>query len=202
METNIKEITFALSEIFYSWQGEGDHTGYPTVFIRLAGCNLACSWCDTDYSHKLTMTVKQLYQEFAQYNCHRIVLTGGEPTLQPLPVLIAYFRKNHPVPLHIAVETNGTQSLDLDLDWIALSPKHTKVPVHNLHKASELKVVIDEDQIRNQQLIDLVLPYVYAKSVWLQPESNKESMVKLVETLSKQYGFRAGHQIHVLRNWR
>ncbi len=100
----------ARPEIFYSIQGEGVSQGEPAVFVRLAGCNLACSWCDTAYSWNGTATLIRLSTEqvaatVRQYPCARIVVTGGEPLIQQkaLPSLFTL------LPEHfIEVETNGT----------------------------------------------------------------------------------------------
>ncbi len=97
-------------EIFHSIQGEGVSQGAPSVFVRLAGCNLACSWCDTAYSWNgsatpLKLSAEEVADAVLQYPCARIVVTGGEPLIQQkaLPELFAL------LPEHfIEVETNGT----------------------------------------------------------------------------------------------
>lgn len=75
-----------ISEIFYSIQGESTYAGLPCVFIRLAGCNLSCAWCDTPYAREAEgateMTVDTVLREAAKYGCRTCELTGGEPLMQ------------------------------------------------------------------------------------------------------------------------
>ncbi len=103
-----------VSEIFDSVQGEGPSAGAACTFLRLAGCNLTCSWCDTTYSwdwqrhdYATNVTVSTLEQTFQRCrNAERLVITGGEPLLQrrALEALLALL----PHHLPIEVETNGT----------------------------------------------------------------------------------------------
>ena len=80
-----------VNEIFHSIQGESTHAGRPCVFVRLAGCNLRCEWCDTAYAfHEgAPMTVDEVVRKVAEYGCPLVELTGGEPLLQPdaIPLL-------------------------------------------------------------------------------------------------------------------
>lgn len=95
-------------EIFYSIQGEGARTGSPVVFLRLAGCNLHCSWCDTKHSwgQGIELTEEELALRIKRYQAPGLVITGGEPLMQAealerlLPLL--------PTDMFIEVETNGT----------------------------------------------------------------------------------------------
>ena len=95
-------------ELFYSLQGEGVSAGEPAVFLRLAGCNLHCSWCDTKHSWGggLSMDVQDIASRLCSYPCRRYVLTGGEPLLQAaeLEKLLALL----PDEAYLEVETNGT----------------------------------------------------------------------------------------------
>ena len=104
---NIARLNSA-PEIFYSLQGEGTRCGTPAVFLRLAGCNLACKWCDTKHSwgNGILCSVRNVAAHLAEYNCASLVITGGEPLLQqaPLEKLLALL----PESLHVEVETNGT----------------------------------------------------------------------------------------------
>ncbi|MBI5969830.1 MAG: radical SAM protein [Deltaproteobacteria bacterium] len=75
-----------ISEIFYSIQGESTYAGLPCVFIRLAGCNLKCAWCDTPYARAASdgfeMTGDEVLSEAAKYGCRLCEITGGEPLMQ------------------------------------------------------------------------------------------------------------------------
>ena len=80
---NIARLNSA-PEIFYSLQGEGTRCGTPAVFLRLAGCNLACKWCDTKHSwgNGILCSVRDIAAHIRDYECGALVITGGEPLLQ------------------------------------------------------------------------------------------------------------------------
>lgn len=94
-----------ISEIFYSLQGEGPQTGMPAVFIRMSGCNLDCAYCDSKYAkHGQKKTIPSIVKEVNQHNCPNVILTGGEPMIQPrLMSLIKELGDKN-----IFIETNGT----------------------------------------------------------------------------------------------
>ena len=71
-----------VNEIFYSLQGEGHHSGYPSVFIRFSGCNMHCPFCDTRHGDGIQMSDEDLIRAVNLYKADWVVLTGGEPTLQ------------------------------------------------------------------------------------------------------------------------
>ena len=95
-------------EIFYSLQGEGAAVGEPTVFLRLAGCNLHCSWCDTKYSWGggIELSAADVAARVLGFLCPRLVITGGEPLLQAaeLERLLLLL----PTDIFVEIETNGT----------------------------------------------------------------------------------------------
>lgn len=78
------EDRLRVSEIFYSLQGESTHQGLPCIFVRMTGCNLRCTWCDTAYAFKggTTLSLDEIMTRVAAYPCRRVELTGGEPLLQ------------------------------------------------------------------------------------------------------------------------
>lgn len=102
-------------ELFYSLQGEGVRMGTPAVFLRLAGCNLHCHWCDTKYSWKkgMEVPVAELAERIGAFGCNNLVVTGGEPLLQQeeLAALLALL----PPDAFVEVETNGTICPSTDL---------------------------------------------------------------------------------------
>src|SRR5262245_43069443 len=84
--------TLDIHEIFYTLQGEGPYAGLPAVFIRLFGCHLKCTWCDTDFSQQNAMPVAVILDKVRELDRHPkslIVLTGGEPTRQPIDFLVS-----------------------------------------------------------------------------------------------------------------
>lgn len=98
-----------IAEIFSSLQGEGRTSGYPTVFVRLAGCNLSCSYCDTPASRSggKDLPVTEVYTTVMQEKPVNICITGGEPLLQLEEVVILAERLKNTGRV-VSVETNGT----------------------------------------------------------------------------------------------
>ena len=135
-----------ISEIFYSLQGEGFHSGTPAVFIRGAGCNLACTFCDTDFSLKEKLAPEEIVERIAQYPAKFVVLTGGDPTIQP-----AGFKKLigllHQAGYYVTMETNGTSADTLGVDWITVSPKLSQGGEWMLRKGNELKLVYEGQEL-------------------------------------------------------
>lgn len=111
-----------LSERFTSLQGEGYWSGTPAAFVRMAGCNLACPFCDTDFRPTHTLNEEQLARWAQSTGMHHVVITGGEPALQLTPTLIESL---HQKGLYVQVETNGTIPIPRGwgVDWITCSPK-------------------------------------------------------------------------------
>lgn len=128
-----------VNEIFYSLQGEGHFAGTPAIFIRFSGCNLKCSFCDTDHSSYSEMTEEEIVAEACRFPARHIVITGGEPTLQITASLV---NKLHVAGFFVQIETNGTRLLPVgcDIDWITCSPKYEKVVLEHI---DELKVVYE-----------------------------------------------------------
>ena len=98
-----------LVEIFKSLQGEGKNQGKPTIFIRLAGCNLDCSWCDTPHSHHEGQEFDndEIIRNVEKSGCKEICITGGEPLLQILELRVLLSRLSR-LGYTIEIETNGT----------------------------------------------------------------------------------------------
>jgi len=100
-----------VNEIFYSIQGESTFAGMPCVFVRLTGCNLRCSYCDTQYAYEQgnDLSLTEIQQQIFNYNCNLIEITGGEPLLQPETVDLAKSLSEH--NKQVLVETNGTKNI-------------------------------------------------------------------------------------------
>ena len=142
-------------EKFHSLQGEGFHSGKSAFFIRLAGCEVGCPWCDTKHSwdskkypllsiDALLSEIKEVRSQGASF----IVLTGGEPLQHNLDDFCKIIKKetytenNNPIKIH--VETSGVNDFSGFYDWMTLSPKRHKPPKdYFLDKCNEIKVIIN-----------------------------------------------------------
>lgn len=134
---------YRVNEMFASLQGEGANTGRAAIFLRFAGCNLSCSFCDTDFHDFKLMSGDEIVKTALQLGSTRfIVLTGGEPALQADAELTD---KLHAAGFTIAMETNGTRPINCGIDWITCSPKlaFDSKARPAITKADELKVVFD-----------------------------------------------------------
>ena len=138
------EIKLPLMEQFYTLQGEGRFSGKPAVFIRLAGCDVGCVWCDVKESwdsaaHSL-VSIDKIVEDVLKTSCLFVVITGGEPTLYDLSDLTLKLSDNN---IKVAIETSGTNQLKGHFDWVTFSPKKFKKPLNEYYSNSnELKVVI------------------------------------------------------------
>ena len=138
---------YDLVEIFESLQGEGRNTGRPCVFVRFAGCNLACPWCDTDVAKRFSLSLGDLLSEIEQFKARSVILTGGEPTIREgMPELVAVLKA---AGYWIAVETNGTAAPDwlADVDYVACSPKAEYAGRIVLTRADEVRVVASSEDV-------------------------------------------------------
>lgn len=131
-------------EHFYTLQGEGFHAGRAAYFIRLAGCDVGCVWCDVKESWDIRqdqyMTIAQIMDALSQTSTDFVVITGGEPTMHDLTQLTYALQT---AGYEIALETAGVNALKGHIDWYCFSPKKFKQPIAEAYlKANELKVVI------------------------------------------------------------
>lgn len=163
-----------LAEIFYSIQGEGAHSGTPAVFVRLAGCNLSCDFCDTDYSLKFFASVDEVVARVREAggDCPMVILTGGEPLAQreSLDLIAALQRDGR----RVHIESNGTTYAQLPSDvWLCVSPKE-RVDERMIARADELKLIVDErvpeEWLERANGTQVLL---------LQPEGNKPQNVAI-----------------------
>lgn len=149
-----------ISEIFYSIQGEGLAAGFPCIFVRLAGCNLRCQWCDTPYAswnpQGRNLSIVEILAECSAFPCKRVVITGGEPFLfQDLPDLCLAFRR---AGFEIHLESAGTIFQSIELDLLTISPKlASSLPDAMLHPtwhAKHLAILNDR-----KALVQLIREY-------------------------------------------
>ena len=152
--------SYRINNIFYSLQGEGRNTGRAAAFVRFAGCNLRCPFCDTEFDSYREMTADEILQEIAQLSSFTsplsslhsplpsrfIVLTGGEPTLQVDEHFVDLL---HQEGYEVAMESNGTRPAPHNLDWLTISPKMVdggRWMVDGEGKApDEIKIVFEEN---------------------------------------------------------
>jgi organic radical activating enzyme len=184
----------ALAELFYSIQGEGTWTGTPAVFVRLAGCNLNCRFCDTDYALRFFAPVAEVVAKVRELGggCPMVVLTGGEPLAQRTATeLIAALRADG---RRVHVESNGTIPVELPAGvWLTVSPKERLHPAMAA-RADEVKLIVDGRVPR--EWLDAFT--ARAVPIFLQPEGNKPQNVALaLEALRAEPArFRLSLQTH------
>jgi 7-carboxy-7-deazaguanine synthase len=112
------------------------------VFVRMAGCNLSCAFCDTDFSPKEKLTPDDVLARIAEHPAKFVVLTGGEPTIQPEAVR-ALVTRLHEQGYYVTMETNGTSETTLGVDWVTVSPKLSQGGSWVLKTGHELKLVYE-----------------------------------------------------------
>lgn len=189
-------MTYSVKEIFYTLQGEGNHTGRPAVFCRFAGCNLwsgreedranaICQFCDTDFvgtdgelggkfkeAVQLAATINNLWPS-AYPEKKYVVFTGGEPLMQLDTALITAM---HETGFEIAIETNGTIEVPDGVDWVCVSPKMGSELV--VKRGDELKVVIPQagQNMQGYAQLDFTHFFVQAMDGPLRAENNRKAV--------------------------
>lgn len=143
-DITVEEATIPLMENFYTIQGEGYHTGKAAYFIRTAGCDVNCWWCDVPESweeadHPVAK-IDEIVASAKASGAPFAVITGGEPLLHDLNPLTTKLKK---AGLDVHIETSGSSPLSGQLDWVTLSPKRFKEPLDEVYTyVDELKVVV------------------------------------------------------------
>ena len=189
--------TYRVNDMFYSLQGEGHNTGRAAVFVRFAGCNLHCSFCDTDFTVFDEMTGDEIVKKAAllrgpSTDQVRVlaVMTGGEPTLQVDESLVDMF---HEAGFEVAMESNGTMPGPSNLDWLTISPKKNVV----VNSCDEVKYVFDG----NDDVHDFGIK---AKYYYLQPcdlgdsHANEQIIEQCVEYIKRHPRWQLSLQTHKL----
>lgn len=129
----MKDHTYPIAETFYSLKGEGKWTGTPMFFIRFAGCNLSCTFCDTNFTKTREVSLSKLVEQARESEARHVVLTGGEPFLYPITNLAVALTE---INKRVHVETNGTQEIyNVGTTWITTSPKS---PISTLSSSIQL----------------------------------------------------------------
>lgn len=186
-------------EQFYTIQGEGAYTGTAAYFIRLAGCDVGCVWCDVkeswDVAAQQWMPVEDIVAEASKYPGKTIVITGGEPLMYDLTILT---QQLHKAGIRIHIETSGAYPLSGEIDWICLSPKKFKAPLPSVCSvAHELKIIVFNKS-------DFDWAEKYAKMVapdcklYLQPEWEKRAAVEplMIDYVKNNPQWRMSVQTH------
>ena len=197
-----------INEIFYSLQGEGSWVGLPMVFVRTAGCNLRCSYCDTTYAYDegKEMTVDQVLRTIQSYGCPSICITGGEPLLQKdlMTLLTALVRKHYA----ICIETNGSKSVKKITGkksvMISLDIKCPSSGMHQHMNLRNITLLSKNDQMKF--IIKRKEDYEYAKHIlktyeprcmiFLQPVWGANPRRLAAWILHDKLSVRLGMQLH------
>lgn len=186
-------------ETFYTIQGEGFHQGKAAYFIRLAGCDVGCVWCDVKESWDKNAYPEQSIDEIIagakKYPISLSVITGGEPALYNLDKLT---KSLHRQGFQTNIETSGSSLITGDWDWVCISPKKFKPPLHeNLQKANELKIIVynQSDLAWAEKYAGLVTP---ACKLYLQPEWSKANVItpSIIDYIKKNPKWELSLQIH------
>ena len=197
---NSNSITeLPIMETFYTVQGEGFYSGRAAFFIRVAGCDVGCVWCDVkdswDANQHAILQVSDLVNQVKESGTNFVVITGGEPAMYDLNYLTSEL---HKLVVEIAVETSGAYELKGEYDWVCLSPKKFKKPVDSvISRAHELKIVVFNKS-------DIEWAESHAEQVpsscklYLQPEwEKKEVMSELILSyITKNPQWRISVQTH------
>ena len=199
----IKEVNadqgLPIMEHFFTIQGEGTYSGRAAYFVRLAGCDIGCVWCDVKESwdselHPI-LGIDYLVSEIEKTTVDFVVITGGEPALYNLAPFI---KKLKTLKIEVAIETSGCYELKGIVDWYCFSPKKFKAPCKEAYQlANELKIVINHPS-------DLAWAEKHAEKVkpscklYLQPEwSKSDSLLPLIiEFVKSNNKWRISLQTH------
>ena len=206
-----------INEVFESIQGEATHTGRPSIFIRLQGCPVGCSFCDTKYTWSNSVGVSDediftrrkkdgghawqeddLLDEIQhRYTARHIVITGGEPCTQEIHRLCneAIFRR-----FSVQLETSGTYEINVPQDvFVTVSPKINmaggKVILEEcLRRANEIKFPVGK--MSDVEKLDVLLAGRVMSNIWLQPLSMNEKATQLCVKVCTERNWRVSVQVH------
>lgn len=202
-------------EIFYSIEGEGKRAGAPTVFIRFAGCNLRCKYCDTKYAFNLNspeifwMDIDEIVSEVMKYKCKNVTITGGEPLLyQAHMVRMIKFMTHLKPGIEVNIETNGTivptyTLMKLENVFITADQKcpcsgYNEVVSYlsDLRKQDVLKFVV-EDEVDLAFMKKVLIAHEVKSQIFVHPVFGAD-LQKLAEFVKEHeyLNIRLGIQLH------
>ena len=190
---------FPVMEHFFTIQGEGTYSGRAAYFVRLAGCDIGCVWCDVKESwdsalHPI-LDIDYLVSEIEKTTVDFVVITGGEPALYDLTFLI---KKLKTLKIEVAIETSGCYPLKGIVDWYCFSPKKFKAPCEEAYQlANELKIVISHPS-------DIAWAELHGEKVkstcklYLQPEWTKSDAILplIIEFVKRNKKWQISLQTH------
>ena len=205
-----------VNEIFESIDGEGYHAGFPTVFFRVVGCNLRCSWCDSKYTFEPEkdskwMTVKEALNAVNAFNLRHITITGGEPLLEENKEWMTNFIRVLLLSGYVVdIETNGAVNLDywtqrfrndnviFIMDWKAPASKMNKFMVEknlsHLSASDIVKIVVTDSDFEE---VDRVLQIGTKAEIYISPVFQQVTMEKIPEFVLKHKDSRIRCQIQM-----
>ncbi|MGI5309507.1 7-carboxy-7-deazaguanine synthase QueE [Rheinheimera sp. WS51] len=214
---------YKVNEIFQTIQGEGSYTGIAAIFIRLQGCPVGCSWCDTKHTWTIdhdkatpvdaimakvaetdnwaTQSAEQILSLFVQqrYQAKHVVITGGEPCLYDLNPLCQLLHDNG---FSTQIETSGTFEIKAPAEtWVTVSPKINmqggyKVLQSCLNRADEIKHPIAMQKHIDELLALIANTDISNKLIYLQPISQQQRATELAIAMCTKYNWRLSIQIH------
>jgi len=214
---------YKINELFETIQGEGAFTGQPSIFIRLQGCPVGCSWCDTKHTWEIQLDDKiesaimvsksQESDEWAglsvediltvftqqQYKAKHVVITGGEPCMVDLTPLCTALEKNG---FSCQIETSGTFEIQTtDNCWVTVSPKVNmrggyKILSCAMQRANEIKHPVATEQHVDDLKALLAKHEITDTQVYLQPISQKQRATELAIKSCIENNWRLSVQVH------
>jgi 7-carboxy-7-deazaguanine synthase len=195
--------TYRINEMFYSLQGEGARAGSANVFIRFAGCDLACAFCDTEFEAYKELSAHEVVAQAARLMATNskhplsVILSGGEPSLQYDEELAAGFRA---MRAFVAIETNGGTKLKVPVDWVSCSPKVAEHVV-----AANFPEGVDELRYVRHPGQAIPRPLAKADHYFLSPEHrgdrlSRESLEWCIELVKQNPEWKLSVQQH--KQWR
>ena len=170
-----------IAELFYSLQGEGSLVGVPSVFIRSSGCNLRCAWCDTPYTswqpEGTELDLDRIVDEVQAHPARHVVITGGEPMIQP--EMVPLTERLRALGMHITIETAGTVFQPVACDLMSISPK-----LSNSTPAGNFAEPHDRLRIQPTILAELIARYEYQLKFVVENPADLQEIRALMEMLA------------------